>query len=232
MRPLWISALAGVIACSSSNLSANDGGKKGKDGGDPTETPGPSTTVPTGPTSGCPGSPNSTAFRVFIDEFVVDPYKPDQQPWDWDGTVPDWLLTSIGILAQVIEHPYLQTADAILNAIDEHAPDLLDGTVPPDPQLWVNIDGGTYGYYPLGSVDTDDDTYTPAFYSAVDITLYPGEVLYIDLWDEDLTFDDEIGSEPFTEEDLRYYAGCGTLTFAGWPGTGIYSFQVEVVPLD
>lgn len=42
---------------------------------------------------------------------MVFPYKPDgEEPWDWDGNIPDWMLDLTDALADILVSPQLQTA--------------------------------------------------------------------------------------------------------------------------
>lgn len=176
------------------------------------------------------------------------PYKPeDEQPWDWDGSVPDWLLDLTDTLAAVVASPELKATAEILELVDEVAPLLLDGTVPPDPVLNVNAAletatttttstffGGTtwtytYGTYTFATADTRDDTYEPRFDRAVGLDLYASEELWIDLYDEDVAFHDYIGSAVLDLQDLRRLANCGVKRVRGLPDSGVYSVGLEVV---
>lgn len=188
-------------------------------------------------------------FRVRVVDAFVFPYKPETEvPWDWDGDVPDWIVDLTGALGTVLANPGLKTTAEILDIVDEVAPVILEGTVPPDPVLVVDTSlqtatttttttffGGTtwtytYGTETLATADTGDDTYEPRFDRAVGLELGASEDLWIDLYDEDLAFDDYIGSAVLERRDLRRLAKCGVRRVRGLPGTGLYSARVEVVP--
>lgn len=188
-------------------------------------------------------------FRVRVVDAFVFPYKPEtEEPWDWDGSVPDWLLDLTDTLASVVASPELKTTAEILELVDEVAPLILEGTVPPDPILNVNAAlqtatttttstffGGTtwtytYGTYTFATSDTRDDTYEPRFDRTVALDLYPYEDLWIDLYDEDVAFHDYIGSAVLDLRDLRRLAKCGVTRVRGEPGSGVYSVGVEVTP--
>jgi hypothetical protein len=222
-RGWWVLAVVGLVAC------VEDDGrvKKRKD---------------------C-GVDGGRDFRVRVVDAFIFPYKPEsEEPWDWDGSVPDWLLELTDTLAYVLASPELETTAKILQIVDDVAPLILEGTVPPDPVLNVNsalqtatttststFFGGTtwtytYGTYTFATDDTEDDTYEPRFDRTVPLELSPVEDLWIDLYDEDLAFDDYIGSAVLDLRDLRRLARCGVTRVRGLPGTGVYSVAVEVTP--
>lgn len=195
------------------------------------------------------GVDDGRAFRVRVVDAFVFPYKPDtEEPWDWDGSVPDWLLDLTDTLASVVASPELKTASEILEIVDEVAPLVLEGTTPPDPILGVvaalqtattttntTLFGGTtstytYGTYTFAVDDAVDDTYQPRFDRSVAVDLYADENLWFDLYDEDLVDDDWIGSAFLDLRDLRRLARCGVTTVRGVEGTGLYSVDVEVTP--
>ena len=180
----------------------------------------------------CNGDQGATQFRFHIDGFVILPYKiGTSNPWDWDGDIPDWLIEATGLIADALKDPRIKAAEEVLELIDTYAQELLEGTIPPDPILEVVVADSEYEYS-AGPVDTDDNTYEPWFGVYYDLELLPGETLWLDLIDEDLIADDYIGSELFTEQDLKDFAGCGPTVFTGYPEESIYLFQVEVEALD
>ena len=79
-----------------------------------------------------------SAFRVRVHGALVFPYKPDgEEPWDWDGNVPDWMIDLSDALGDILVSPELKTASEILQIVDEVAPIVLEGTTPPDPIVAV-----------------------------------------------------------------------------------------------
>lgn len=188
-------------------------------------------------------------FRVRVHGGLVFPYKPEgEQPWDWDGDVPDWMIDLTGALGDLLFSPELATASEILEIVDEVAPIVLDGTTPPDPQLYALavLDEATvvptstwfgsttwtytYGTYTFGTLDTSDDTIEPRFDLTAAVTLFEGETLWLDMFDEDVLDDDYVGSVGLGLRDLRDLARCGITTLRGPEGGGLYSLDVEVEP--
>ncbi|MCB9684397.1 MAG: hypothetical protein H6738_05680 [Alphaproteobacteria bacterium] len=193
---------------------------------------------------------SGSEFEVEVLGATVFPYKPEtESPWDWDGDIPDWMIDVTDALGDIAGSPELKTAAEILTIVDEVAPLLLTGTVPPDPVLQVvaALDTGTttttstffggttttttYGTFTFATLDTEDDTYEPVFRQRVDVDLFSDETLWLDVWDEDLTFDDYVGSVGLKLRDLRDLGGCGKTTLRGPVDGGLYSVDVTVEPL-
>lgn len=196
------------------------------------------------------GVEDASEFEVTVVGALVFPYKPDtESPWDWDGDIPDWMIDVTDALGDIVASPELKTAAEILEIVDEVAPVLLEGTVPPDPILQVvaaldtattttttTTFGGTtttttYGSVPFGTLNGDDDTYEPLFQQRVDLDLFPDETLWLDLFDEDLYFEDYIGSTGLKLRDLREVSGCGKATLRAPTDSGLYSVDVRVEAL-
>ena len=173
------------------------------------------------------GAPAATQFSVVIWNVTVMPYKPDGDPWDWDGSVPDWLLDLIEILGDVI--PQAATAAELLAYVDEYAPELLEGTVPPDPYLEVASEIGGKEFV-WGYTDTFANTYEAPFEVTLGDPWFqpdPSEVIWIRAWDEDVVWDDEIGSVWLDRTSLREWANCGPLVWHNDDPTYSGLFEVE-----
>jgi hypothetical protein len=149
-------------------------------------------------------------LRLFIRPYVTDEHKPGQEgePWDWDGDVPDWvfnfateLLNILDWLSAIYPEPNLMAAAAgidtffeLASLIDEYAPELLEGTVPPDPNLYAYmVDDEGYTHHPWPDLELEwDDTYEVSVSgSGIDMLQYVG--FGLDLEDMDLYFDDSMG---------------------------------------
>ena len=163
------------------------------------------------------GFSDSASLEDFALEIRIlfRPYKSEDlnpgdggEPWDWDGTVPDWLLELadtlsdiLGDLSDVIPNEDLMTAaaaaealDLILEAIDEHAPDFMEPYVPPDPDLFPYRLDDEY-YYPYWDGDEGiqwEDEYEVGL-TVEHQDLYTIPLLAIDMEDLDITFDDSMG---------------------------------------
>lgn len=181
-------------------------------------------------TEPCPGAPDATTFDIYIDQVIVLPYKVGGDPWDWDGSVPDWLLDAVGltddVLSGLIESGLYPTtgetltfaqvvaiSDELLNAVDEHAPELLEGTVPPDIYAEVLVEnlGGELTSH--GISETVADTYHADIRSEWSaIRQNQAQTLWLALFDEDVFSDDEIGSLYLPHEATTAFADCGTVT--------------------
>jgi hypothetical protein len=226
MRPLgWLLVVGSAVGCTSSGV---DGGRKDK---------------PCGVDGG-------SAFRVEVRNAFIFPYKPEtEEPWDWDGDIPDWLIDLTNQIGEIAASPQLLTAAEIMEVVDEVAPLILEGTTPPDPILEVvaaldeavttttsTLFGGTtytwtYASYPFGEMDTYDDTYEPRFDQVVEIDLFPDETLWLDVTDEDLALHDYVGSVGLKLRDLRALARCGPTTLRAPSNSGLYSVGLVVEPL-
>ena len=145
-------------------------------------------------------------FRPWITEDLNPGYGGD--PWDWDGNVPDWLLDFadllsdvLDLLAELIPDPDLQAAAAaaatleeILLLIDEYAPELLAGTVPPDPNVYAYLMDGEGELWAADAVNLPyewEDSYEIVLPLRLDLRSI--DVLLVDMEDVDLTFDDNMG---------------------------------------
>ena len=145
-------------------------------------------------------------FRPWITEDLNPGYGGD--PWDWDGNVPDWVLDFadllsdvLDLLAELIPDPDLQAAAAaaatleeILLLIDEHAPELLAGTVPPDPNLYAYLMDGEGELWAADAVNLPyqwEDSYE--VFLPLTLDLRGLDALIVDIEDVDLTYDDNMG---------------------------------------
>ncbi len=145
-------------------------------------------------------------FRPWITEDLAPGYGGD--PWDWDGNVPAWLLDFadllsdvLDLLAELIPDADLQAAAAaaatleeILLLIDEHAPELLAGTVPPDPNLYAYLMDGESELWRADAVDLPyewNDSYEIVLPLTLDLRGI--DFLLVDMEDVDLTVDDNMG---------------------------------------
>jgi hypothetical protein len=162
-------------------------------------------------------------FTVTMVSANVYPYADDDQtPWDWDGGVPSWVVDLVVILAEYEE----DAADWFdyLAAVEEWAPELLAGTVPPDVYVTYEIDEETYW-----TSSTEDDTIEPYWAEDETVTLDARTDLTIWWMDEDLTWDDTIEGAVLTLDDMQWLAGLGDITFTG--SYGLYDFTLAIEPV-
>lgn len=149
----------------------------------------------------------SIVFRPWITDDVIPGYQ--YEPWDWDGDIPEWLFDFADALATILDvvsditlDPSVETAaavaehlDEVLELIDEYAPELLEDTVPPDPQIYPYLFEESGDVIPLMDVvewRDWEDTYEIDFrLTGLDLSGLGG--LAVDLEDEDLAFNDNMG---------------------------------------
>ena len=160
-------------------------------------------------------------FDVTVHEVVLAPYNYlyYDQPWDWDGDVPDWLLDALDAISLL--YPDVGSVAELADLVDEYAPELLEGTVPPDPFFEVYDDPGEITY----TSETWGDSYDASFEQA--FRVYPEDgtgMLYF--WDEDLAFDDEVQALSLPQDDLAGASGRGVLEGALWGN--VYWLSIEV----
>ena len=170
----------------------------------------------------CAFATNTFRFTVHSAGFL--PYKgPDsEEPWDWDGDVPDWLIEALELLGYAV--PEAATMAEVLDLVDEYAPQLLEGTVPPDPYIEYWIDDELYDASP-----TEDNTYEPAWRDTSVVSLRRNETLWVVFVDEDIYYDDEADAVYAEQEDLQWLAGRGALQMPGPYYLFNLRFQVEPV---
>ena len=160
-------------------------------------------------------------FQVRLVGMTIHPLKPDGSPWDWDGDIPDWLIDIAALIGTV--EPNAATLAQVLEAVDEVAPELLEGTVPPDPfvSYWH---GDTFLFEDLVFDDTYDN-FTGVDFGEVD--LGRGE-LYLDVYDEDLLEHDYVGYDFI---DLAYVQSEPSTTL-GYDRFPFWEITWEVVPVE
>ena len=188
-------------------------------------------------------------FRPFKTDDLVPGY--EGEPWDWDGTIPDWisdLVAALSDLADVVSSLYpdptvvsaaeaLAYAEQIIELMEEYGPGLFAATVPPDPNLYpymFDSEGQLHGYSDVGDGFDWDDSYE------VDITLrgqdFRDRGLAIDMEDYDTVFDDNMGdyldqgSIPLALAPQVFLDGayCSSLFYN--PGSRTRESDVSIVP--
>jgi hypothetical protein len=176
----------------------------------------------------------ATTFELLVLEAAVFPYKVDdnQKPWDWNGDVPNWIIQLASLLSDEIDMAFQSTlipagtiAVKLLELTDEHAPDLLEGSIPPDPYLWIVDDADRLlaesGYYP--------DSIDPSWTTRVDVELdRRTDAIHIEVWDSDVLSDDFIGWLSLDLEDFQLLQGAGPRSFQGQ--RGVAEMTIEVLP--
>lgn len=147
-------------------------------------------------------------FRPYITDELIPGY--ELEPWDWDGNIPDWILdvvdvldTLLDIASQVYPDPELMTAAEavgmagdVLDAIDKYGPELMEGTVPPDPDIFpyvIDADGYLYTYWDEseGGIQWDNSYEVSIDLPRQDFYTYSG--LALDMEDVDLAYNDNMG---------------------------------------
>ncbi len=160
-------------------------------------------------------------FEIVLESFSIFPFVDSAtgEPWDWDGDIPDDIIELLNIIGYV--QPEVKTFAEVLEIVDEVAPIVLEGTVPPDP--WVDFyQGEDY----LDSTGTFDDTYTvrPGTHHNLDLSRGDWE---FEVWDEDIVDHDFVGYSYVTLDDAQFYAG-GTAQFSQHP---LWEIEVRVEPV-
>lgn len=145
---------------------------------------------------------DARAFTVTVVDAKVMPFQDlsTQEPWDWDGDVPDWLIEAMATIGYY--YPQALTWSEVLSLVDEYAPELLEGYVPPDPLVDAYI-GDEY----LASSATEDDTYEPVWGFRQTFDIHGAEEGWLEFYDEDVVVDDEVLYLGFTHDDLAQAAG-------------------------
>ncbi len=144
-------------------------------------------------------------FRPWITDDVIPGW--GGEPWDWDGDIPDWLIDVADVLSDVLDivaavcpDPRItgaaKAADAvetILGVIDEYGPELMEGDVPPDPDLYPYVFDSEGQLYSIasGSIQYDNTYEVSLRFSHLDLTQYAG--VAVDMEDLDVAFDDNMG---------------------------------------
>lgn len=168
---------------------------------------------------------SATQFSVFVNSARITPFKPDsQQPWDWDGNVPDWLLQGVALLANF--YPEAVVWSEVLTKVDEYAPELLEGTVPPDVYLVIEQESAPTEAYS----STQFNTYEPRWDEGLTGLHVAGGDILVRFYDEDLEFDDYIDGVRLDRESLRRHAGHGPTSYEF--RTGLFEVTITVLAED
>jgi hypothetical protein len=169
------------------------------------------------------------SFEVSI---MFRPWKSDDlapgdegEPWDWDGSIPSELFELaavfshlLGFVSEVYPDPDILDAQEALQQLEELgaimdkvAPFLVEGSVPPDPDLYpylVDQEGYIETYWPEDDGGLRwDDSYEVAI-SAEDQDLYTHDAFAVDIEDVDVVIDDSMGD---------YLDHEGSPLMLGWP---------------
>jgi hypothetical protein len=226
MNRCGIGVLAITGACTSSDSGKGEGAKEpvcglnsvqAEDGACVCETG--YGECPDGSSDCCP-----TGFDVFevrLVDMTIHPLKPDGSPWDWDGDIPDWLIEVAGLIGTV--EPHAATLAEVLQLVDEVAPELLEGTVPPDP--FVAYWHGDRFLFEDRVFDDTYDHFTGVDFGAVDLSR--GE-LYLEVTDEDLLDHDFVGYD-FIDIEYVHAEPSTTLQYNFFP---FWEVTWEVVPVE
>jgi hypothetical protein len=112
--------------------------------------------------------------------------------------------------------------------INDYAPDLLEGTVPPDLCVEGAYTDGAY-WDGIGFSNYTDDSYS----ADVDVDFQfvppaPGESVAVFAYDHDMAFNDDVGGFSIDINGLRELAGCGPYAWVGNGPGGLHMMIVEV----
>ena len=153
-----------------------------------------------------------TQFQITLQSVALGPFEDiaTEEPWDWDGTVPGWLVSGLNALATFV--PEMTNASRAVSFINRFAPALLAGYVPPDPYYRL-LQGGRV----IAQTRTEDDVYEAVFNLPRNVDLSTGEPLTLETFDEDWIFDQLVSSREITLDELRGTANQGTFSTPGLP---------------
>lgn len=167
---------------------------------------------------------DARAFTVTVVDAKVLPFQDlsTDEPWDWDGDIPDWLIEAMSLVGAY--YPQAATWAEVMDLVDEYAPELMESYIPPDPFIDAYI-GDAY----LSSSVADQDTYEPYWGYRETFSLRGSEEGWLEIYDEDLVIDDEVLYLGFTHDDLAWVAGPDDITVqdVGF----LYELTIRVEPV-
>ena len=158
------------------------------------------------------GRSNTDTYYVEELQLLVDPVDFAGEPWDWDGGGLVDFEEEYGFWLELVADyagygELYDVAELLLPLIEEGTTIAASPYVSPDPIVdWYWADS-----YDAVYLTTDDlpDNRNLIRMQDLRITLYPNEMLYLDVYDEDLSFDDWIGYDILPAEFLQAIASCG-----------------------
>lgn len=144
-------------------------------------------------------------FRPYITDDLIPGY--EGEPWDWDGSIPGWISDVVDALDEILgtvssiypDPDLVAMAEAasevneILDLIDAYGPQLMEGTVPPDPNVFPYLVDSDENILPLSDAGLSwDDSYEVSF-NLNHLDLRRMVAVGVDMEDLDAAFDDNMG---------------------------------------
>jgi len=212
LRVVLVLSLSACDAGGGKGGGGGGGGADGADGGDGGGGGGGSGN----PYPDC-GQTTSTDFYIQDLQILIDPVDFAGEPWDWDGGgITDfeeeygfWLELAADLAGYGEAY---DVAELLLPYVEDRTEVIASEYVSPDPFTEWSLADAAGGEAYLG-LDDFPDNQNLIRYQEVELFMEPGGALYIDIYDEDLSFDDDVGYEELTTEFLQESAGCGPLVF-------------------
>ena len=167
---------------------------------------------------------DARAYDLRFTAMTIAPYDMlyTGDPWDWDGDIPDWLIEALSTIGYI--YPEAGTAAEVLELVDEYAPQLLEGVVPPD--VFYEV----YQYDQLiDANDAQDDSYNPNFRGTLRISPDGDDDIILALYDEDLSWDDDLQFMYLDRTSMAWLSGRGTVFLP--IQQNVHSMEVEVEPV-
>ncbi len=176
------------------------------------------------PGMGCCAFGTDTFEVTFVRANVL-PYADvaDQDPWDWNGWVPGWMQDLIELVAVYFVEDATDWVD-LLDYVYAFAPELLEGSTPPDPAIDVDVAGDR-----VFESSQQHDTLEPVWNETGVLTVPGSSDVLVRYHDVDFDFDDTILEVQMNRTDLQWLAGLGELTFEG--SDGLYDFTLVIEPV-
>jgi hypothetical protein len=231
MRP-WIVVWMVATGCAGSDGGGN--GKGGRDGDEPLDCgfnaydDGGSQCECAAHYSPCRDDAKSccaydaSSFTLTVVGADVMPFNADGAGWDWDGDVPDWMIDVANLVG--LFSVEAATIAEVLEYTDELAPEVLEGTVPPDPffEVWEGEDD---------QVDvswTVDNDFSARWEMQSWVAPTNQKDIYLWFRDEDLLLHDDIALGIMPRDTFETVAGWGPVEFRDIGM--LFSLTVEIEP--
>ena len=186
----------------------------------------------------------ATRFSVRV-QLLVAPYNFEADAWDWDGDIDSWAedvdawldllvpLVTEGALTGEQFAELLQEADGLSESI-------FSAYVAPDPHVEVYFSAGPSEDWTFEGDfgNLPDDTFQIEDLEIAEVDLTGGAAFALDVFDEDLSFNDPIGSFFIDLETAQVLGDCGPVSIVLSPDemdaleTRLNAFEVTLVGLN
>jgi hypothetical protein len=191
------------------------------------------------------GKFSESKFKVTLQTVIVFPTRLNGQPWDWEGDVPAPLRQALAELNEAVGQAQAagdlaiaaqlaapadasRAASTLLHLMDAYAPELLEGTVPPD----LFAEGAYVSDHSWEALDYTElhyDTYAAEVaWTFYNVNLLPGEAFVIWVHEDDEGVREGVGGWSLDKQYLRSNAGCGLFALVGAGPGGLHMLLVQV----